>query len=104
MVMSPMRPGAKNNCCGEGQQQFSSHSAESVERLESAVSSWEIDPSEVVEDNRPCRKRRIPHCCKPFHSNTESSREVGDSQRGPEPWNKKAEGFAAFGVLPGDNR
>jgi hypothetical protein len=52
----------------------------------------------------PCRRRRSPHCCKPLRSNIVSTREVGDSQRGQEPWNKEAQGSTALGVLPGDNR
>jgi hypothetical protein len=47
---------------------------ESVESHETAVASWETDPSEVAADCRPwwrLGRWRSAHCCKSFRSNAE---------------------------------
>jgi hypothetical protein len=68
-------------------------------RLEYAVSCSERDPSEVVADSRPCRRRgwrRNPRCCKPLRSSAELV--VGQSSASKD---MKAERSMALEIVTG---
>jgi hypothetical protein len=69
---------------------------ESVESRETAVSSWETDPSEVVADCRPwwrLGRRRSAHCFKSVCSNAEL---VGRESSASKDVNMEAEEAAAL--------
>jgi hypothetical protein len=74
----------------------------SMESLESAVSSWDTDPTEVFTDSPPWWRHgrwRSPGCCKPLHSNAKSCCEIDKSQRGQKLLNVEAEEFTALEVI-----